>query len=111
MEESHLYHLKKHNDQRHTVYDVPVNQLSPSGSSKVALERFLPLWNEMITPDVLSGKSILIPIHGNKFNKAGIIYLKTMSEQSKRNRAFQFNKCNSLQCYLYEYHTKVETFV
>ena len=41
-------------------------QQLPSGESlKDTVARFLPLWNEKISKDILSGKKVLIAAHGN----------------------------------------------
>lgn len=42
------------------LYNLRVNQPPQPGCLKDALERLLPLWNERIAPEVLSGKTILI---------------------------------------------------
>lgn len=55
-------------------------KLLPSGESlKNTVERFLPLWNEQISKDILAGKKILIAAHGNSL-RALIQHLEGLTE-------------------------------
>lgn len=54
-------------------------ELLPSGESlKDTVARFLPLWNEKISKDVLAGKKVLIAAHGNSL-RALIQHLEKMT--------------------------------
>lgn len=56
-------------------------ELLPSGESlKDTVARFLPLWNEKISKDVLAGKKVLIAAHGNSL-RALIQHLEKMSPE------------------------------
>ena len=55
-------------------------QILPSGESlKDTVVRFLPLWNQQISKDILSGKKVLIAAHGNSL-RALIQHLENLSE-------------------------------
>ncbi len=55
-------------------------EILPSGESlKDTVHRFLPLWNQQISKDVLSGKNVLIVAHGNSL-RALIQHLENLSE-------------------------------
>ena len=43
------------------------------------VERFLPYWHEVIKPDILSGKRVLIVAHGNSL-RALVKYLDNVSD-------------------------------
>ena len=54
----------------HPIYDERYQwinkELLPSGESlKDTVQRFLPLWNEQIVPELKKGRKILIAAHGN----------------------------------------------
>lgn len=56
-------------------------ELLPSGESlKDTVARFLPLWNEQISKDVLNGKKVLIAAHGNSL-RALIQHLEKMTPE------------------------------
>lgn len=56
-------------------------ELLPSGESlKDTVARFLPLWNEQISKDVLAGKKVLIAAHGNSL-RALIQHLEKMTPE------------------------------
>ncbi len=62
--------LMDNDDPRHPKNDpryknVPMRDLPLGESLKDTVERFLPLWNEKILPDLKFGKNILIVAHGN----------------------------------------------
>ncbi len=45
--------------------DIPENEIPSGESLKETIARFLPLWDQKISKDILSGKKILIAAHGN----------------------------------------------
>ena len=51
------------NDPRYR--DVPKSDLPRTESLKLTEERFMPEWNEVLVPEIKSGKNILIAAHGN----------------------------------------------
>lgn len=62
--------LMKADDPRHPKNDpryrnVPMRDLPLGESLKDTVERFLPLWNERILPDLKFGKNVLVVAHGN----------------------------------------------
>ena len=46
-------------------HDVPTNEIPSGESLKQTIARFLPLWDQKISKDILAGKKILIAAHGN----------------------------------------------
>ncbi len=55
-------------DERHPAHDPRyrgVEDLPATESLKITLERVLPCWNEVIAPDLKTGKNVLIAAHGN----------------------------------------------
>lgn len=75
--------LMEANDSEHPANDSRYKnieaKLLPSGESlKDTVARFLPLWNEKIAPDILSGKNVLIAAHGNSL-RALIQHLEKMT--------------------------------
>jgi len=72
-------------DQRHPRFDqkyqgVPEKLLPLGESLKDTVNRFLPLWNDSISPQLQSGKNILIVAHGNSL-RALIQNLEKMSAE------------------------------
>ena len=58
------------NDKRHPKYDlkykkIKINDLPSGECLKNTVNRVMPLWNNDILPNILSGKKILIVAHGN----------------------------------------------
>ncbi|MFN8943135.1 MAG: 2,3-diphosphoglycerate-dependent phosphoglycerate mutase [Pseudobdellovibrionaceae bacterium] len=52
----------------------------PSGESlKLTIERFMPLWEQKIAPDLKSGKSVLVVAHGNSL-RAMVKHIEGLSE-------------------------------
>jgi 2,3-bisphosphoglycerate-dependent phosphoglycerate mutase len=60
--------------------DVPSGRLPLTESLKDTVARFLPYWQETITPELQSGKRILIVAHGNSL-RALVKYLERMSDE------------------------------
>ena len=58
-----------------TKEEIPLTE-----SLKETVERFIPYWNETISPDVKAGKSVLIAAHGNSL-RALVKHLDGMSEK------------------------------
>ena len=58
--------------------DVPAAELPSGESLKDTVARVLPLWNQKISKDILSGKKVLIAAHGNSI-RALIQYLENLS--------------------------------
>lgn len=58
--------------------DVPASELPSGESLKDTVGRVLPLWNQKISKDILSGKKVLIAAHGNSI-RALIQYLENLS--------------------------------
>jgi 2,3-bisphosphoglycerate-dependent phosphoglycerate mutase len=74
--------LKKE-DPRHPTHDpryknVPANELPAGESLKLTAERFKPLWENQIVPDLKAGKNVLIVAHGNSL-RALMMILEHMS--------------------------------
>ena len=71
-------------DERHPRFDEKYRDLDPkerpaSECLKDTVERFLPYWHEVIKPDILSGKRVLIVAHGNSL-RALVKYLDNVSD-------------------------------
>lgn len=71
-------------DPRHPVFDpryagLARNDLPATESLKDTLDRVMPYWNEVISPEVLNGKHILIAAHGNSI-RALVKYLDNVPE-------------------------------
>ena len=60
--------------------DVPANELPSGESLKDTIARFLPLWDQKISKDILAGKKILIAAHGNSI-RALIKHLEGQSAE------------------------------
>lgn len=72
------------NDPRYPGHDpryksLSKNQLPLTECLKDTVARFLPCWNEIIAPDVRSGRRVLITAHGNSL-RALIKYLDNVSD-------------------------------
>jgi 2,3-bisphosphoglycerate-dependent phosphoglycerate mutase len=72
-------------DERHPARDRRYAGLQPSQlplteSLKDTVARFLPYWHEMISPQVLAGRRVLIAAHGNSL-RALVKYLDGVSDQ------------------------------
>ena len=55
-------------DERHPAHDpryAGIENLPATESLATTLERVLPCWNDVIAPDLRSGKNVLIAAHGN----------------------------------------------
>lgn len=60
--------------------DLPLECFPMFESLKLTIERTLPYWNEMIVPQILKRKSILIVAHGNSLR--GIVkHLDSISDE------------------------------
>jgi len=75
LDESHP--LFPGNDKKYK--DVPISELPKGECLKDTVTRFLPLWENEISKDILSGKKIIIAAHGNSL-RALIKHLDNMSE-------------------------------
>lgn len=76
--------LMSKNNPLHPIFDPRYKNVNPeilpSGESlKDTVARFLPLWNEQISKDILSGKKVLIAAHGNSL-RALIQHLEGLSQ-------------------------------
>ncbi len=58
--------------------DIPSNEMPSGESLKDTVARFLPLWNQKISPDILANKKILIAAHGNSL-RALVMHLELLS--------------------------------
>jgi 2,3-bisphosphoglycerate-dependent phosphoglycerate mutase len=58
--------------------DIPRSEMPSGESLKETVARFLPLWNETISRDILAGKNILIAAHGNSL-RALMMLLEEMT--------------------------------
>lgn len=72
-------------DPRHPRFDrryknVPMKDLPNCESLKDTAERFIPLWNERILPDLRLGKNVLIVAHGNSL-RALMQHLEKMTSE------------------------------
>jgi len=78
MEGDHPYHEAIRNDPKYN--DGPSDQEFPTCESlKLTIERTLPYWDDVIVPQMKSGKRILIAAHGNSLR--GIVkHLDSMSD-------------------------------
>lgn len=66
------------NDPRYR--NLSKEQLPLTECLKDAVERFLPCWNDLIAPNVRSGKRVLISAHGNSL-RALVKYLENIPDQ------------------------------
>lgn len=61
--------------------DLPLECFPMFESLKLTIERTLPYWNEMIVPQILKSKSVLIAAHGNSLR--GIVkHLDSISDEA-----------------------------
>ena len=72
------------NDERHPRFDPRYADLGSEAQPateclKDVVERFLPLWNDEIAPDIRSGKRVLITAHGNSL-RALVKHLDQISD-------------------------------
>lgn len=58
--------------------DIPFDEVPCGESLKDTVKRFLPLWEDQITKDLISGKKVLIVAHGNSL-RALMMHLEEMS--------------------------------
>jgi 2,3-bisphosphoglycerate-dependent phosphoglycerate mutase len=73
------------NDPRHPTKDVRYKNVNPSElpsgeSLKDTVARFLPLWKNVIAPEIKTGKQVLIVAHGNSI-RALMQHLENMSPE------------------------------
>jgi 2,3-bisphosphoglycerate-dependent phosphoglycerate mutase len=71
-------------DERHPKFDrryasLSSGQLPATESLKLTLDRVLPYWNDVLAPDIKSGKRVLLVAHGNSI-RALVKYLDNVSE-------------------------------
>ena len=72
-------------DEHHPRFDKRYSDLDPadlpaSECLKDTVDRFLPYWHEVIKPDIVSGKRVLIVAHGNSL-RALVKYLDHISDE------------------------------
>jgi len=72
-------------DKRHPRFeerydDLDIAKLPASECLKDTVDRFLPLWHELIAPSIQSGKKVLIVAHGNSL-RALVKYLDKISDE------------------------------
>ncbi len=60
--------------------DVPENELPRGESLKDTAARFMPLWSQKISKDILEGKNLLIAAHGNSIRSL-VMLLEEMSAE------------------------------
>ncbi|XP_018585311.1 bisphosphoglycerate mutase-like isoform X1 [Scleropages formosus] len=65
IDESHPYFNEIYSDRRYVTCDIPKEELPRAESLKEVLERLLPYWNDVISPQIKQGKTVLISAHGN----------------------------------------------
>ncbi len=78
--------LLKEEDPRHPSHDpryqdVPRNELPAGESLKLTSERFKPLWEKQIVPDLKAGKNVLVVAHGNSLRALMMILEKMTPEE------------------------------
>jgi 2,3-bisphosphoglycerate-dependent phosphoglycerate mutase len=71
-------------DERHPRFDpryagLSKEQLPPTESLKITLERVLPYWHSTIAPAIKSGRRLLVAAHGNSL-RAMVKYLDNISD-------------------------------
>ncbi len=76
MDANHAEHPSK--DPRYA--DVPSRELPSGESLKETIARFLPVWDQKISKDILAGKKVLIAAHGNSL-RALIKHLERQSTE------------------------------
>jgi len=59
---------------------LPFQCLPLTESLKLTVDRVLPYWNDVICPDILSGKNVLVVAHGNSLRSI-VKYLDNMNEK------------------------------
>jgi 2,3-bisphosphoglycerate-dependent phosphoglycerate mutase len=70
-------------DERHPAHDsryAGIDGLPASESLATTLERVMPAWNELVVPELRSGKNVLIAAHGNSL-RALVKMLDDVSEE------------------------------
>merc|ERR1711892_26280 len=79
MEEGHPYHQNITKDQRYREDPAP-EEFPVHESLKMTIARTLPYWNNVIVPQIKSGKHILIAAHGNSLR--GVVkHLDNLSDE------------------------------
>merc|ERR1711974_404385 len=87
MEPDHAYYSNIVDDPRYA--DGPSKDAFPMFESlKLTIERTLPYWNDVIVPQIKSGKKILIAAHGNSLR--GIPFYYELDENMKPVKSLQF---------------------
>lgn len=71
---------ERHPSQDPRYKDINPSQLPSGESLKDTVIRFLPLWNETIAPEIVSGKKVLIAAHGNSL-RALIQHIEGMTSE------------------------------
>ncbi|MCL4850754.1 MAG: 2,3-diphosphoglycerate-dependent phosphoglycerate mutase [Bryobacteraceae bacterium] len=66
------------NDPRYS--GIPEQELPLAECLKDTVNRFIPYWHEVIAPDVMSGRRVIIAAHGNSL-RALVKYLDNISDQ------------------------------
>jgi 2,3-bisphosphoglycerate-dependent phosphoglycerate mutase len=61
--------------------DLAAEQIPLSESLKDTVARFLPMWHEVLAPEIRSGRRVLIAAHGNSL-RALVKYLDDVSEEN-----------------------------
>lgn len=72
-------------DERHPRFDPRYAVLTPgqvpaTESLKITLERVLPYWHEVLSPEIKAGKRLLVAAHGNSL-RALVKYLDNISDE------------------------------
>lgn len=72
-------------DERHPRFDPRYAALTPeqvpaTESLKITLERVLPYWHEVLSPEIKAGKRLLVAAHGNSL-RALVKYLDNISDE------------------------------
>ena len=73
-------------DERHPRFDARYNSLTPeqlpaTESLKLTLERVLPYWHSTLSPEIQSGKRVIVAAHGNSI-RALVKYLDNISDSA-----------------------------
>jgi 2,3-bisphosphoglycerate-dependent phosphoglycerate mutase len=72
------------NDPKHPRFerrykDVPLQEIPSGESLELTVKRFMPYWNDILAPQLLAGKNVLVVAHGNSL-RALVQFLDQLSE-------------------------------
>jgi len=78
--------------------DVPKSELPKAESLKLTAERFMPEWENVLVPEIRSGKKILIAAHGNSLRALGTLHVLSSSFVGYVVHVFESTVLTLLRC-------------